>query len=158
MKIAFYVEDGIHQIVLTPVTKFEQDILGKLHEGDQELQVLRGSFYECRGGWIRQSMLSSLEIGGAVQRGDDESTMLVLVPKKEEQVTEPRAMDPNDADLARALNKMGFPMSPEAWKNSGDNAPVPDRASAEVRHIHTATIDWLMGFREEDRAQFLRGH
>lgn len=65
MKIALYIQDGIEQIILTPEGDTERSILGKLHDGSRELSILRGSFFECRGGWVRQ---------GA---GDD-STMIVL--------------------------------------------------------------------------------
>lgn len=67
MKIALYIEDGLEQIVLTPQGKVERDILAKLHDGDRELSILSGSFYECQGGWVRQ-------------RQGDESTMIVLRP------------------------------------------------------------------------------
>lgn len=68
MKIALYIADGVEQIVLTPEGKTEKDILGKLHDGSRSLSIKRGSFYECRGGWVRQST------------NDDDSTMIVLRP------------------------------------------------------------------------------
>lgn len=74
MKIAFYMEDGIEQIVLTPQTDFEKKMLGKLHDGDRELSVKRGSFYGCQGGWTRHSMT----YGVAHDEAEDQSTMLVL--------------------------------------------------------------------------------
>ena len=54
MKTAIYIEDSRQQLVLTSENKFEQNILGLLEHslGDQ---VYRGSFYDCQGGWIRQS-------------------------------------------------------------------------------------------------------
>lgn len=55
MKIALYVEDGLEQIVLTPETGTEKGIIGKLHDNTRELSIYQGSFYECRGGWIRHS-------------------------------------------------------------------------------------------------------
>jgi hypothetical protein len=67
MKIALYVEDGRTQIVLTPQTPAEKAVLDNVKPG-AELSVKRGSFYECRGGWVRQSQ-------------NDESTMLVLRPE-----------------------------------------------------------------------------
>lgn len=65
MKIALFIEDGFEQIVLTPQTPTEKDLLGKLHAGTRVLSIKRGSFYACRGGWVRQG-------------SDDESTMIVL--------------------------------------------------------------------------------
>lgn len=53
MKIALYIEDGREQIVLTPQTETEKGILGKLHDGTRTLNVYRGSFYQCNGGWTR---------------------------------------------------------------------------------------------------------
>jgi hypothetical protein len=55
MKIALYIEDGLEQIVLTPESDTERAIAGKLHDGSRELSIKQGSFYECRGGWVRQS-------------------------------------------------------------------------------------------------------
>ena len=72
MKIALYIEDGLEQIVLTPDSKIEEGILGKLHDGRRSLSVVKGSFYECRGGWVRQS-------------SDDKSTMIILRAKSGEQ-------------------------------------------------------------------------
>lgn len=67
MKIALYIEEGIEQIVLTPESKVEESILGKMHDGTRVMQILRGSFYRCHGGWTRQDQ-------------DDKSTMIVLTP------------------------------------------------------------------------------
>jgi hypothetical protein len=55
MKIALYIEDGLEQIVLTPETDTEKGILGKLSGGSRELSIKIGAFYECQGGWVRQS-------------------------------------------------------------------------------------------------------
>jgi hypothetical protein len=67
MKIALYIEDGLEQIVLTPEGKVETDILSKLHDRQRDLSIERGSFYECRGGYVRQG-------------GGDSSTIIVLRP------------------------------------------------------------------------------
>ena len=55
MRIAIYTVDGTTQIVLTPEGKFEEAALGHLHDADTKLTVLRGQFYECRGGWFREA-------------------------------------------------------------------------------------------------------
>lgn len=78
MKIALYIEDGLEQIVLTPETKTEESILGKLHDGDRELSIKRGGFYNCQGGWVRHSKIYDQSIYGGNERKDDESTMIVL--------------------------------------------------------------------------------
>lgn len=69
MKIALYIEDGLEQIVLTPEGKVETDILAKLHDGQRQISIERGSFYECRGGFVRQN-------------SNDTSSMIVLRPKE----------------------------------------------------------------------------
>ncbi len=65
MKIALYIEDGLEQVVLTPESDTEKGILRKLHDGTREFSIKEGSFYQTRGGWVRQSL-------------DDTSTMIVL--------------------------------------------------------------------------------
>ena len=67
MKIALYIEDGLEQIVLTPESETEKAILGKLHDGSRSLEIKRGSFYACQGGWTRHEASA-----------DDASTMIVL--------------------------------------------------------------------------------
>ncbi len=78
MKIALYIEDGLEQIVLTPETETEQKILNKFHDGERELSIKRGGFYECQGGWIRHSRLNTSSMYDSGDRKDDESTMIVL--------------------------------------------------------------------------------
>lgn len=82
MKIALYIEDGLEQIVLTPESDTEKSILGKLHDGSRSLDIRRGKFYECQGGWVTQGSLSpDLEYGFSNlrrERDRDESTMIVL--------------------------------------------------------------------------------
>lgn len=40
--------------------------------------------------------------------------------------------------LVAALSRYGFPMSEEAWRNTGDEAPVNSQASVEARALHRA--------------------
>jgi hypothetical protein len=85
VKIALYIEDGLEQIVLTPETKTEESILGKLHDGSRQLSIKRGEFYECRGGWVRHS--ASYTAGGYYEptyNASDKSTMIVLRAASEE--------------------------------------------------------------------------
>jgi len=84
MKIALYIEDGLEQIVLTPETKTEESILGKLHDSDRELNIKRGGFYECHGGWVRHDTIYTGGMYGANERKDDESTLIVLRPIAED--------------------------------------------------------------------------
>jgi hypothetical protein len=79
MKIALYIEDGLEQIVLTPESETEKGILGKLHDGSRELQILKGSFYDCQGGWKRYGQhYQSAMYGGS--ESNDQSTMIALRP------------------------------------------------------------------------------
>ncbi len=54
MKTAIYIEEGTTQIVLTPDSDFEKDIIRRFAGKTANVQVMIGSFYDCRGGWIRQ--------------------------------------------------------------------------------------------------------
>ena len=55
MKVAIYIEQGVTQLVLTPETEWEKSVTAKLlPDGKQAIQVYRGGFYECMGGWYRQ--------------------------------------------------------------------------------------------------------
>jgi hypothetical protein len=74
MKIALYIEDGLEQIVLTPETETEKGIVGKLSEPmARDLQIFKGGFYECRGGWVRES-------------SSRDSTIIVLRPVTQPEV------------------------------------------------------------------------
>lgn len=53
MKTAIYSQDGVTQIVLTPENEWEKLVVEGIETGDT-LSVTRGSFYECRGRWVRE--------------------------------------------------------------------------------------------------------
>ncbi|HRZ18351.1 MAG TPA: hypothetical protein P5141_12370 [Candidatus Hydrogenedentes bacterium] len=55
MKTAIYIEDGTVQLVITPESDFEKDAMRTFGEGPVRAQMFRGTFYDCRGGWVRQS-------------------------------------------------------------------------------------------------------
>lgn len=55
MKTAIYIEDGTVQLVLTPESDFEKDSLKAMKDKHCDFGIFEGSFYDCRGGWIRQS-------------------------------------------------------------------------------------------------------
>lgn len=75
MKIALYIEDGLEQIVLTPESDTEKSILGKLHDGTRSLDIKKGEFYACQGGWTRHGLSQS----------SDASTMIILRQVKEKE-------------------------------------------------------------------------
>jgi hypothetical protein len=81
MKIALYIENGLEQVVLTPESKLEADILGKIHDGSRQIELKRGDFYECRGGWVRWKQPRTRGMFSYSDENDhDESTMIVLRP------------------------------------------------------------------------------
>jgi len=55
MKTAIYIEDGVIQMVITPENDFEKNTLRAFGDGPIETVAFVGSFYDCRGGWVRQS-------------------------------------------------------------------------------------------------------
>jgi len=84
VKISFYMEDGLEQIVLTPVNEPEQKLLDRIHAEDRELEIKRGSFFDCQGGWKRHGIHYQTSAYGGSSL-NDESTILVLRPKPAEQ-------------------------------------------------------------------------
>lgn len=55
MKTAIYIEDGVAQLVITPENDFEKNALRSFEYKPTEAQIFAGSFYDCRGGWARQT-------------------------------------------------------------------------------------------------------
>lgn len=55
MKTAIYIEDGVVQLVITPESDFEKSALSSFERSPIDAKVFSGSFYDCRGGWVRQS-------------------------------------------------------------------------------------------------------
>ena len=55
MKTAIYIEDGIVQLVLTPESDFEKNAIRSFEDKPTTTQIFSGTFYDCRGGWVRQS-------------------------------------------------------------------------------------------------------
>jgi len=77
MKVAFYIEDGLEQIVLTPESDHEKRMMDLVHRGDRSFSIYRGTFYHCRGGWTRHGDSDGLH---DLDRSDD-STIIVIRPK-----------------------------------------------------------------------------
>jgi hypothetical protein len=59
LKTAIYIEDGRLQLVVTPENEFEKKALEMFQNKPIEAQVFFGSFYDCRGGWVRQTAYQS---------------------------------------------------------------------------------------------------
>lgn len=80
MKVAFYVEDGREQIVLTPETETERGIIGKMRDDTRVTKIYQGSFYACQGGWTRMRDDHGILYGCGQE--DDRSTIIVLEKAK----------------------------------------------------------------------------
>jgi len=55
MKTAIYIEDGVVQLVITPESEFEKNVLTSFEKEPLQCKIFSGSFYDCRGGWVRQN-------------------------------------------------------------------------------------------------------
>jgi hypothetical protein len=55
MKTAIYIEDGVVQLVITPESEFEKNALGSFDGKEVQAKIFSGTFYDCRGGWVRQN-------------------------------------------------------------------------------------------------------
>lgn len=77
MKTAIYIEDGMVQLVITPETEFEKNALSSFEAKPLEAKIFVGSFYDCRGGWVRQQ-LQRPSGDCAHNRPDTEDRSLIL--------------------------------------------------------------------------------
>lgn len=118
MRIALYIEDGLEQIVLTPETRTEKGIVEKLTDGSRELSIKKGSFFECRGGWVRFNRHIDRE-------GDDDSTMIVLRQKSptKTQTTESSVAQSSSSADGSAAGESGPPTNAPAAALSSDDPP-----------------------------------
>lgn len=80
MKTAIYIEDGVVQLVITPETKFERNSIKIFNDKPLEVKIFSGSFYDCRGGWIRQK--GYYPNAGAYDNDSDTSLILKIKEKK----------------------------------------------------------------------------
>jgi hypothetical protein len=53
VKTTILIQDGSVQIVLTPETKFEKEVIEKYGEQADKAQIFHGHFDDCIGGWTR---------------------------------------------------------------------------------------------------------
>jgi hypothetical protein len=83
MKTAIYIEDGVVQLVLTPETEFEKNTLNGLKSDMVDARIFSGTFYDCRGGWTRQT-----EFYPNHQDTQDQSLIIRATPKQS-QPTQP---------------------------------------------------------------------
>jgi len=79
MKTAIYIEDGVVQLVITPESDFEKDSLKSFRDKPLDAQIFNGTFYDCQGGWTRQSTFYPDTYGA---RTDDASLILRMASAK----------------------------------------------------------------------------
>lgn len=81
MKTAIYIEDGTVQLVITPESEFEKNAMATFHGKELTAKLFSGSFYDCRGGWVRQSRFND---GGAygIHPNEDQSLILRVATEK----------------------------------------------------------------------------
>ena len=76
MKTAIYIEDGTVQLVITPETDFEKNALKSFSEKPMSAKVFAGSFYDCRGGWVRQAGYFNNRMFSEGDSNNDQSLIL----------------------------------------------------------------------------------
>ena len=55
MKFGYYLTEGVEQFILTPENDTEKKLVDMLTARDDvDISILKGSFYECQGGWVRE--------------------------------------------------------------------------------------------------------
>lgn len=86
MKTAIYIEDGVVQLVLTPESDFEKAALRSFEDKPLETLVFAGTFYDCRGGWVRQSQHYPGAMHGLTAR-EDRSLILRMAETKAAELT-----------------------------------------------------------------------
>lgn len=54
MRIAFYCDNNKKEIILTPEDNNERLLLDQIKVGQQRMNIYKGGFYLCNGGWMRE--------------------------------------------------------------------------------------------------------
>ena len=80
MKTAIYIEDGVVQLVITPESEFEKNAVSTFRDKPLDVKLFSGSFYDCRGGWIRQKGYYQPNYGNY---GDGNDKSLILTVREE---------------------------------------------------------------------------
>jgi hypothetical protein len=105
LKTAIYIEDGVLQVVITPESEFEKRALSTLENKPLEAQIFSGAFYDCRGGWVRQTAYHANYSSG--------DTSLIV------RIAEPKPAEPGpDFNPAKVIAEMKA--------MTGQSAPAPD--------------------------------
>ena len=77
MKTAIYIEDGAVQLVITPESEFEKNAISMFSGKELSAKLFSGSFYDCRGGWVRLKDFSP-DSGLYPSRCDADDRSLIL--------------------------------------------------------------------------------
>ena len=85
MKTAIYIEDGVVQLVITPETEFEKNALSPFQGRELETKIFSGSFYDCRGGWVKQSGY----FGDIFYQGPDNNDKSIILNIKQKTDNQP---------------------------------------------------------------------
>jgi len=83
MKTAIYIEDGIVQLVITPESEFEKNALSTMQGHPLDVQIFSGSFYDCRGGWVKQSGYYNSYVHSESHDNNDQSIILKISEPQE---------------------------------------------------------------------------
>jgi len=83
MKTAIYIEDGTVQLVITPESEFEKDSLKMFKDKPMDAKLFSGGFYDCRGGWVRQTALQSSSSAYGSHRNDGDDSLILRAKKIE---------------------------------------------------------------------------
>lgn len=78
MKTAIYIEDGVVQLVITPESDFEKNALSTFQEKPLDAKIFAGSFYDCRGGWVKQSNYITKIMTNPMVVGQNEDKSLII--------------------------------------------------------------------------------
>lgn len=83
MKTAIYIEDGVVQLVITPQSDFEKNALTTIQDSPLKAEVFSGTFYDCRGGWVRQSGYFDKSMLSHSADNNDKSIILRVATKED---------------------------------------------------------------------------
>jgi hypothetical protein len=106
MKTAIYIEDGVVQLVITPESEFEKNAVSQFANESMETKIFSGTFYDCRGGWVRQSehYNRSGMYGGFIS--EDHSDKSLIIRTQKTPVSEAKA-DVSDERIAEIFDSLG---------------------------------------------------
>jgi len=82
VKTAIYIEDGTIQLVITPESEFEKNAMASF-SGEIEADLFSGSFYDCRGGWVRQSHYVSNDMFTPHMNDSKDKSLIIRTKPKE---------------------------------------------------------------------------